>query len=210
MKIIDINHWERKEVFQFYKDMDFPMYSMTFELDVTHFYKHIKQEKKSFYFSFMHLLIHQMNQITNFKYRFLEDKPCLCDSIHPSFTDLIKGKDLFKIVTVDYCEDVDDFIDIAKRSSDEQGESFINLTHEVRQDLVYITTFPWASYKQVTFAHNQDAHDAIPRITWGKFENINGKMMMPFTVAVHHAFVDGLHVGKLISNLQNSLSNYTI
>lgn len=209
MRKINIAEWDRKDVFNFYKDMDFPMYSMTFDLDVTHFYHEVKKVKQSFYFTFMYHVMHQMNQIDNFKYRFIHQEPCLCELIHPSFTDLIQGKNLFKIVTIDYIDEEKKFIETAKKASDNQKDQFIDLSKESRHDLVYITTFPWASYKQVTFAFNQDAKDAVPRLTWGKFEDVNGKKIMPFTIAVHHAFVDGYHVGQLINNLQSALNNYT-
>lgn len=209
MRKIDVENWDRKDIFNFYKDMDFPMYSMTFELDVTRFYSEVKKAKQSFYFTFMYHAMYHMNQIENFKYRFMDQEPYICETIHPSFTDLIQGKNLFKIVTIDFLYDEKKFIENARMTSDLQKDQFIDLTKESRNNLVYITTFPWASYTHVSFAHNQDAKDAVPRLTWGKFEDINGKKMMPFTLAVHHAFVDGYHVGQLINNLQNALNNYT-
>lgn len=205
---IDLSTWSRKQTYLFYKDMDIPIYSLTFQLDVTSFYYDVKKKQTSFYFSFMHLVMKEMNQIDNFKYRFIDQEPYLFETIHPSFTDLIQGTDQFKIVTVDYLSDVNQFVSSAKEHSRLQGNQFINLDEEIRQDLVYITTFPWASYQSVTQAINIDSKDAIPRVTWGKYEDMNGKLIMPFTIAVHHAFVDGYHVGMLIQNIQKALKTY--
>ena len=33
------------------------------------------------------------------------------------------------------------------------------------------------------------------------------KIILPFSVQVHHSFVDGLHIGKFAENLQNTLNN---
>lgn len=206
MNKIEISTWKRKQTYLFYKDMDIPMYSMTFHLDVTSFHQHMKREKMSFYLSFMHLVMNEMNQIENFKYRFIKEEPYFFPVIHPSFTDLIKDTDQFKIVTVDFMSDVNQFVKEAKMKSDLQGDVFINFEEELRQDLVYITTFPWAAYQSVTLATNMDSKDAIPRVTWGKFEETNGRFIMPFTIAVHHAFVDGFHVGMLIQNIQKALN----
>mmetsp|Transcript_1661 Transcript_1661/g.2286 ORF Transcript_1661/g.2286 Transcript_1661/m.2286 type:complete len:110 (+) Transcript_1661:260-589(+) len=39
--------------------------------------------------------------------------------------------------------------------------------------------------------------DCVPRITWGKFfDDHRGRRMMPLSVQVHHAIVDGRHVGE--------------
>lgn len=203
---INIETWPRKQTFLFYENLDVPMYTMTFDLDVTRFYHRIKQQKQSFYFTFMHLVMRNMHAIENFRYRFVDDEPYLFDFIHPSFTDAIEGSDQFKIVTVDYREDLTSFIQHAKQQSDVQGSQFIDLSHEVRQDLVYITTFPWARYTQVSHAYNINPHDAIPRVVWGKFEEINGRKIMPFSISVHHAFVDGRHVGLFINQLQEQMN----
>jgi chloramphenicol O-acetyltransferase type A len=210
MKKIDVATWERKQVFNFYEHMDVPMYNMTFELDVTRFYRYVKANNQSFYFTFMHLVMKEMNKIENFKYRFVDDTPYVFDTVHPSFTDLINGKESFKIVTIDYVADEKQFIELAKKASDDQGDTFIDLSEEVRDDLVYITTFPWATYQQVSFAHNINHHDAVPRLTWGKYHIVNDRKVMPFSIGVHHAFVDGFHVGKLINNLQSALDAYIL
>ena len=43
---------------------------------------------------------------------------------------------------------------------------------------------------------------AQPIFDWGKYYEREGKFMMPFAVQVHHAFVDGIHIGKLADKLQ--------
>lgn len=208
MKKINISTWDRKDTFEFYKSLDHPMYQMTFNLDVTHFYEVIKENNRSFYFSFMYLAMKEMNKIDAFKYRFHQNEVVLYDRIHPSFTDNIEGTERFKIVTVNHEDSMKAFIQKAKETSLLQGQIFINMTEEVRTDLVYISTFPWASFTQVTFAHNHDKHDAIPRITWGKFEDYNGQKLMSVGISVHHAFVDGIHVGQFINQLQAALNQF--
>jgi len=208
MNKIHIDTWSRKETYQFYREVDLPTYLMTFQLDVTRLYHYIKKEGLSFYLSMIHTSLEVMNSIENFKYRFINSEPYLMDSIHPSFTDQIDGSDQFKIVTIDFDDDLKTFNRLAKEKSKLQGSTFIDLKEEQRVDLVYITSFPWASYTQVSHAKHLDKYDAIPRVCWGKFEDIQGKKIMPFSIEVHHAFVDGLHVGKLITKLQEKLNQF--
>ncbi|MGI5992492.1 MAG: CatA-like O-acetyltransferase [Methanosarcina sp.] len=44
-----------------------------------------------------------------------------------------------------------------------------------------------------------------PIFDWGKYYEREGKFLMPFTVQVHHAFVDGIHISKLADKLQRYL-----
>lgn len=208
MKKIDVKHWNRKDVYEFYKDMDLPRYQITVDLDVKRFYDYVKINKLSFYFSFMWLVLKEINQIDNYKYRFIDGEPYVFDIISPSFTDKVEDGDTFKIVNTDYIDDILAFQEKAIKKSKDQGLKFINLDDEIRQDLVYITTFPWAKFTQTSHPSNIDSKDAIPRIGWGKFEKQGEKMMMPFTIEVHHAFVDGFHVGKLINQLEKRIEEY--
>ncbi len=205
MKKIDLESWNRRQQFDFFKEMDQPKYTITVDLDVTDFYRFIKTKKISFYFSVMHLVMTEINKIENMRYRFLNEEVVLCDQLHPSFTDSIQMTEQFKIVTAQMEDDLYRFIEGAKETSNKQGSLFIDMTKEQRIDLVYITTFPWAKFTQVSHAHQYDNRCAIQRVAWGKFEEINGKLKMPFSIEAHHAFVDGLHVGILINRLQEKL-----
>lgn len=205
MQKIDIEKWDRKNTYNFFKDIDVPRYLMTFDLDVTNFYRYVKKNQFSFYLAFIYIVVNQMNEIENFRYRFIDGEPYLLDLTHPSFTDRIENSENFKIVTVLMENEIEKFMNKAKSTSIKQGNVFINPEMEMRNDLVYITTFPWAKYTQVSHAHQLDKFDAIPKLVWGKFEEVNQRFIMPFSIEVHHAFVDGLHVGKLINLLQEKL-----
>ncbi len=210
MKKIDLNTWSRKEVYHFFKNFEYPKFSVTVDVDVSHFYQVVKEKKRSFYFSMIHLLMKEMNQNENFKYRILGHEVYLCDTIHPSYTELIDQTDQFKIVNSPYIEDVDLFIKMVKEKSNHQGSEFINYDDETRHDLVYITTFPWAKFTHVTNAYHEPHQDSIPRICFGKFEKINERLMMPLSIEVHHGCMDGLHVGKFIERFQNQLNHYAL
>ena len=208
MKKIDIETWARKDIYLFYKDFDRPQYIMTFDLDMTHFCHKVKSLQISFYLSFMFVAMKELNQIENFRYRFINHEPVLLDISHPSFTDRIEGTDTFKIVTVEMQSDLNDFLIHAKAVSDEQGSQFLNIQKEARNDLVYISTFPWATFTQVSHAYNINPYDAIPRLIWGKYRQVGDQLIMPFSIEVHHAFADGMHVGKYIQNLQLQLNQF--
>ncbi|MBN2300103.1 MAG: hypothetical protein JXC31_02825 [Acholeplasmataceae bacterium] len=208
MKKIKMESWDRLQIYSFFKDIDEPRYMITVDIDVTKFLKFVKENHLSFYLSFVFLIMNEMNKIKNFRYRIINHEVFQFEKTHPSFTDSIKGTELFKMVTCNLESDMFQFVEKAKQKSLDQGSTFVDLASEDRFDVVYITSFPWAKYSQVTHAHHIDKEFSIPKLVWGKFENENGKIMMPFSIEVHHGLVDGLHVGKLIQNLQNTLNSY--
>ncbi|MDX9691547.1 MAG: CatA-like O-acetyltransferase [Acholeplasmataceae bacterium] len=208
MKKINLSTWNRRDTYLFFKDFDYPKFSITVDLDITNFYHYVKKHSQSFYLSMIHLMTSELNKMENFRYRIDGDDVYLIDLMHPSFTDTIPGTDQFKIVNTRYLDSVQDFMIEARRKSEIQGSQFIHMEDEKRSDFVYITTFPWAKFSQVTHAYHHAKDDSIPRVVWGKFEEINAKLIMPFSIEVHHGCVDGLHVGLLIENIQNRLNSF--
>lgn len=205
MKKIDMNHWERKEIYDFFKLYDIPRYQVSVDVDVTNLHRFVKENNLSFYFSMMWVVMKELNQIDNFKYRIENKEVIFYDIIHPSFTDMIENTNQFKIVNTLFDEDIVKFGQLAKTKSQLQKNKFINYDEEIREDLVYITVFPWATYTHVTQATQINPKDAIPRILWGKYKVVNDRLMMPLTIEAHHSFVDGYHVGLLINKIQEKL-----
>lgn len=208
MKKISIDSWNRKQTYMFFKDIDVPRFAITVDVEITGFLKYVKDNHLSFYLSLMYLIMNEMNGIENFRYRIIDKEVYLFDQIHPSFTDSVKGTDLFKMVTCNLEDDIFSFVEKAKQKSLDQGDTFVDLESENRFDTVYVTSFPWAKYTQVTHAHQLDKEFSVPQLVWGKYENENGKIKIPLSIEVHHALVDGLHVGRLIQNIQKKLNTY--
>jgi chloramphenicol O-acetyltransferase len=68
---------------------------------------------------------------------------------------------------------------------------------------------PWNAYTHISHTDSRNKDNATPLFDWGRYEKRDGKIMLPFSVHVHHSFVDGVHIGKLAENLQlylNTLS----
>ena len=51
-----------------------------------------------------------------------------------------------------------------------------------------------------------DRDDAIPRISWGKYREENGRKTLGLSVELNHRFVDGVHVGMFAKELERLMS----
>ncbi|RYZ84904.1 MAG: chloramphenicol acetyltransferase, partial [Proteobacteria bacterium] len=58
-------------------------------------------------------------------------------------------------------------------------------------------------------ARNFGLADSCPKISFGKMTvDTNGKRTMPMSVHVHHALLDGYHVGYFTDRFQELMSLY--
>lgn len=105
MEIIDLNTWDRATHFNFFRRMDYPQYLICKNIDITNFLKRLKEREISFYYGMIYAATYALNQ-KEFKYRIVNDQVVLYDTIHPSYTDMSKDSDLFKMVTVDMEDDI--------------------------------------------------------------------------------------------------------
>jgi chloramphenicol O-acetyltransferase type A len=73
-----------------------------------------------------------------------------------------------------------------------------------RDDLAYLSCMPWLDYTSINNAL-PGPDDCIPRITWGKIVERDGRWEMAMTLEVHHALVDGAQVGAYFVAVQDVL-----
>jgi len=199
---IDFETWKRKDYCQIYRNAVQPQYCVSFELDVTNFKKHIKENNWSFTMAFIFAVTKCANEIEEFRYRFFDGEVVLYESIDTSFTYLDKETELFKVVYVPMQDTIEKFVELATVTAENQKESF---TGPVENDVYQFSALPWITFTHISHTDFGNREKAQPIFDWGKYQEREGKLMMPFAVQVHHAFVDGIHIGKLADKLQRYL-----
>jgi chloramphenicol O-acetyltransferase type A len=144
------------------------------------------------------------NEIEPFHYRLKDDQVVIHEIIHGGSTVLLPNES-FSFAYFDYCEDFEQFISGAKQAveSVRNGDGVLRPTP--RDNLIYFTTLPWFSFTSFAHARNSNRGLSVPRIAFGKFLKETGRVQLPFSVEVHHALMDGLHVGKYLNRLQETL-----
>lgn len=203
--IIDETIWKRALHCNIFRNSIEPSYCITFELDITNFISKIKQKGYSFTFSMIFLTTKCANEIEEFRYRFLDGKIVLYDKINTAFTYLNKETELFKVVNVCIQNTLEEYLSIASKTAEDQKAYF---TGPLGNDIFQFSPMPWISYTHISHTNSGKKDNATPIFNWGKYFERNGKIILPFSVHVHHSFVDGIHVGKLADSLQNALNNF--
>lgn len=206
MREIDLATWKRAMHCQIFRNSVQPQYCVTFELDITNFLQKIKERGYSFTFSFVFAVTKCANEIEEFRCRFLEGKPVIYDKINTSFTYLDDGSELFKVVNVEMQDTIEEYVSLAAQTVRDQKECF---TGPMENDIYQFSSFPWVSFTHISHTESGKKDNATPMIDWGKYFIRDEKVMLPFSVQVHHSFVDGVHIGKLAKLLQDYLNCFS-
>ena len=196
---IDMSTWPRREIYDFFSPISNPFYSVTFTLDVTNLYRYVKERELSFYYALVYLCTQAVNRVEAFLYTIEDGKVRIYDKRQPSFTDLEKGSELFRMVFVPCEGSIDDFCHAAKEKSESQ-HFFFDPTAETN-DLIYFSCLPWMDVTGLTNERNLDPDDAIPRIAWGKYIDVNGRKQLHISLEINHRLIDGVHLGRFNEEL---------
>ena len=205
MKYIDVSTWKRAMHCQVFRNSVQPQYCVTFDIDITNFLSGVKKRRFSFIFSFVYAVTKCANEIEEFRCRFVEGKPAIFETINTSFTYLDETTELFKVVNVPMQEMIEDYVALAKKTEENQTDYFAS---PMENDVYQFSPFPWVSYTHISHTESGKKDNATPLFDWGKFYEKNGKNYLPFSVQVHHSFVDGVHIGKLAEKLQCYLDSF--
>lgn len=205
---IDIEKWNRKAVYENFVAYTNPIFNITARLDVTKLVDYCKKNSRSFFKSFLFVVCKCLNQIEEFRLRIENGKVFLYDSIDPSY--IIKQENgsiaTCRTTFVDdynvFCQTATE--DMEKATKDTDRKTF---NGEARLDLFYTSCMPWVDFIGVTnpYNFNKPNECSIPRLTWGKYSDINGKKMMTFDLSVHHALMDGEVVNKAFILIMQAL-----
>jgi len=201
-KVIDAATWKRSAHCRVFRKAVRPRYCVGFELDVTRFRRRVKEKGWPFTFAFIFTVAKCANAIEEFRYRFLDGQVVLYDRIHTSFTYLDRKTELFKFVNVEMPDGPDEYVRLAGAAAERQTEYFEG---PVPNDAFAFSALPWIAFTHVSHTDFGNPESAQPTFDWGKYREKDGSLMMPFAVEVHHSFIDGIHVGRLATDLQRDL-----
>lgn len=200
---IDLETWNRKDHFNFFKEFDIPFFNTTANVDVTQLVTHTKQKGYSFFLSALYFSLKAAHKVESFRYRILDGKVICYDKVHPGTT-AINEENIFKYTYLTYQDDLVAFVQKSQKDLEEQMKA-PGLLPNSGLDVIYYSSLPWISFTSFQHARKFIKDESIPRIMFGKYFTENGIIKMPVSVEVNHALMDGYHVGQFFEIFQELL-----
>jgi chloramphenicol O-acetyltransferase type A len=173
-------------------------------VDLTAFYPVVKQRSISLTLAIVYVLARAANAIPEFRYRIRPGEVVEHEIVSPSVTTLTEN-DLFSFCTLDYFEDFSEFAARATERIAYVKEHPTLKDEPGRDDLLFMTAIPWVSFTSVMHPRHLHPVSSVPVFAWGKFFEDGQFLKMPLDVQVHHALMDGVHVGKFYEEVQDYL-----
>ena len=205
--MIDLNEWSRGNLFQFYIDKMRIVMSLTVDIDVANLKLYSKKTGIPFYPLMLWVVSKVINNHDEFKYSW-DNKGNLIrwDYVSPSYTDFHSNDENFTKLVTEYTDDLHEFYGrvMADRERHKNDRAVLD-----NQPLNFfdVSCLPWVRYKHFDVHVFDEGKFLAPVVTWGKYEQADGKLLMPLTMNIHHAVADGFHLSRFFNEVQELIDS---
>jgi len=205
--LLDLENWNRKEHFHFFKEMDEPFFGVTVTIECTKAYENSKELGTSFFIYYLHKTLVAVNAIEVFKYRISENNIFIYDQINGSAT-IGRADGTFGFSLIEYQPDFKVFESGATKEIERIQKTSGLFTRTFETDnLIHFSAIPWLNFTSLSHARSFTFADSCPKISFGKISvSEDGKKTMPMSVHVHHGLMDGFHLGQFVDYFQDLMS----
>jgi chloramphenicol O-acetyltransferase type A len=204
-KILNIDTWARKAHYEFFKQFDEPFFGVCVSIDCTKAYYKAKEEGSSFFLCYLHKSLTAVNAIAPFRYRINDEVVYEYDVVHASPT-INRPDGTFGFAYMDYHPVFADFVKEAQVEIDKVQGSTGLIPANSGENVIHYSSMPWIDFTSLSHARSFSFKDSIPKISFGKMKEERGKKVMSVSVHVHHALMDGYHVGQFIDQFQTLMN----
>ena len=199
---INLDQWDRGELFQFYMEHMRIVMSLTVDVDVTRLIRFTRQSGLNFYGVMVWTVSKVVNAHDEFKYGWSKGGDLIrWEVISPSYVHFHPEDQRFTKLFTPFSPDLASFH--AQFLADKEA-------YRDRRDILPgqapnffdVSCLPWVRYRHCDLHVFDDGRVLAPVVTWGKYEEEQGRWSMPLTMNLHHAVADGFHLCRFFQETQ--------
>lgn len=201
---IDWERYPRKAHFAYFNAMADPYAGVTAQVDISRFLAACRGRERPFFLSLLWCAGRAANAVPQLRQRIVEGRPvefAACDTSHT----VLREDGTYCYCRLSCMQPFGEFLPQAVRLQAQARTGGELDDGEDALSLLFVSTLPWVGYTALRQPVPTPA-DSNPRITWGRYEKgADGRVIMPVTLLVNHALVDGVHMGQFFQALEGEL-----
>lgn len=193
-KRIDMSTYARRAHFEYFLKMGYPYVGNTAEIDVTPLYDRAKAREESFFVHVLYAAGRAANDVPELRQRIegsgiLQFEHCLNShtEMKPDGTYAYCASDSGLPWEAFYAQTQARRARVRENGTIEEGGEALGK--------FFMSCAPWVHFTALIQPVPFPA-DSNPRITWGKYEKRDGRVLLPVSLLAHHGLVDGVHIGR--------------
>lgn len=207
---LDLANWSRQAHFEMYKNAPQPYFNVCIGLESRALQAFCFQEQIPFSYAYLYLAQQTIGEYFPMGLR-IENQQV----VHYPQSVLgmlqLADDDTFRFSYLEPQRNFKQFQQQAKKVAQQaKADPLFNeqvTKYEQRNDLIHTSVLPWLHFTSFSHAIAEQGATGIPKLVFGKYDKASGKL--PFSIDVHHALMDGLHVAQFVKLLQAKFNQPT-
>ena len=202
---IDLRTWPRAQVFTYFAKMAPTGYSLTVDMDVTAMRAALKAAGLRFFPAYLWLTTRCLCEQTEFRLAEREGKLGYYDTLTPLYATFHEDDHTFSLMWTPYDEDFRRFhaayLDNQRHYGGQHG--VLAQAYRLPPENAYtVSCVLWISFRHFAVHTDMSKPYYFPSVEAGRFEEREGRLMMPLSITCHHAAADGWHVQQFLTSWQ--------
>ena len=200
---LDVQAWPRREAFEYFRGFDKPYFNVCTRLDAAPLKAAVvARGVGSFSLACHYVALRLANEHEPMRLRLEGGRVRVHDSLQGGAT-VLRDDESFGFA---YLEPDTDWARFAAQGARAMAAARDRTApFEPRTDhtaVIHFTTLPWIAFSSFSHARNWGREDSVPKVSFGRIEADGARLWLPFSVEVHHALMDGLHLGRYIQGME--------
>lgn len=213
--LVNPDTWERRDNYAFFRDFLNPWFSVTTEIDCTEAYAAAKTSGRSFFLHYLWAVLCGVNEVRELRFRTTaRGEVAWYDTVDVITPIAVPGR-TFHTVRIPYRADFEPFYAEARAivtdipaDGDPYGEEK-RLQAQGDYDVFLLSATPKLRFTAVTYAQEAPGCPTqYPLMNAGKAVRRDGRLVIPLSMFVNHAFADGEHIGRFVKATEAALARF--
>ena len=207
---IDMEHWPRREHYEYYTQRLKIEYNITARVRVDHFLDFCHRNGYRFYPALICAVTNVMNRLESFRmFRNGAGELCVWDHVVPNYTIFHEDDKTFSDCWSQSSDRFEEFYETITGDMERYGNKKGIKVHDGQPANFYcISCDPWTDFTGFASRRTDGDPQFFPIVTIGKYGEENGRTTMSVSLMIAHAVCDGYHAGVFFTELQKELDGF--
>lgn len=205
---IQWNEWKRAPYFQLYTKMIPTGFNICVDLDVTKMYGYFKEKGYKFAIGYRYIVMKLINEREYFRIAYKDGKLGYYNYLLPSYANFHEDDQTTSVMWVDWENSFKTFYQnyVEEEQKYKVVHGLVAKPEMPPENGCMVGVLPWTSFTSYAPVPYTSPTQFFPIIQAGKFKRLDEKILMPFSITVHHAVVDGYQVSEYLEKLQEIMN----
>ena len=208
---IDLQTWDRGQMFYYFSKMAPTGYSLTVKLDITEMKAALDSANLKFFPAYLWLVTKTLNQQQEFRIAEKDGQIGSYNYLTPLYASFHEDNKTFSLMWTAYDDDFQAFYREYLNNQELYGNNHGVLAQPSTlppPNAYTVSCVPWISFEHFAVHSYENKPYYFPSVEAGKFTKENDRLLMPLSITCHHATTDGYHVSTFLDELQKEANQF--